>query len=179
MARERRIVFSEQHLDIERIERHRQDAEAAVGAYFAVGSPASTKRFLGYTPEEVRTEKDELLQESRRSASMDVFGALEATFRIDFLQRCYRREKDAVSVAFRHLYSDRGARVSLEADILGAWKGHSNVIPSLIADLRSAFKYRHWLAHGRYWTPKFPKLDYGEVYTLAAEALDAFPFKGT
>ena len=176
MAR-RRTVFSEQHLEIEGIERHRQDTEAAVDAYFAVGSRASAKRFLGYTTEEVRREKDELLEESRRSASMDIFGALEATFRIDFLQRCYRREKDDVSIAFRRLYSDKGARVSLEADILDTWKGYSNVIPSLIADLKNAFKYRHWLAHGRYWSPKFPKLDYGEVYMLADEALDAFPFK--
>ena len=121
-----------------------------------------------------------LIEESRRSFTMDVFGALEAAFQVDFLQRCYGREKDPVSRAFRDLYHHKGSRVSLESDILAAWRQNSNVRPRVIADLSSALKYRHWLlAHGRYWSPKFPKLDYYEVYTLAGATLDAFPFRGT
>lgn len=108
---------------------------------------------------------------------MDVFGALEAAFRIDYLQRCYRREKDVLSRAFRHLYKDKGRRVSLVGDILAAWRQNSNVPRKVIADLTGAFKYRHWLAHGRYWNPRFRKLDYDDVYTLAEATLHIFPFK--
>ena len=108
---------------------------------------------------------------------MDVFGALEAAFRIDYLHRCYRRGRDDVSRAFRNLYNDKGPRVSLEGDILAAWRQNSSVPRKVITDLTSAFKYRHWLAHGRYWNPRFRKLDYEEVYMLAEATLNTFPFK--
>ena len=108
---------------------------------------------------------------------MDVFGALEAAFRIDYLQRCYRRGRDDVSRAFRNLHNNKGRRVSLEGDILAAWLQNSNVSRQVIADLKRAFKYRHWLAHGRYWNPRFRKLDYEEVYMLAEATLNTFPFK--
>ena len=32
----------------------------------------------------------------------------------------------------------------------------------------TAFKYRHWLAHGRYWEPKLGRIyDYYSLYDLA------------
>ena len=172
-----RVVLSHKHLDIEQIERQRRDTEAAVEAYFAIGNPSSAQRFLGYEPREVRAEKEALLAESRRSSSMDVFGALEAAFRIDFLQRCYRRKKDDISRAFRDLYGEKSERVSLVDDILAAWRKHSNVPHRVIGDLTNAFKYRNWLAHGRYWSPRFPKLDYDEAYSLAETTLAAFPLE--
>ena len=177
MARRSRVRFSHEHLDIEQIDGHRRDTEAAIESYFATGNRSSTRRFLGLSPSEVRTEKELLLDELRKSSSMDVFGALEAAFRVDYLQRCYRRERDDVSRAFRNLYNDKGPHVSLEGDILVAWRQNSDVPHKVIADLTDAFKYRHWLAHGRYWNPRFRKLDYEEVYTLAEETFDAFPFE--
>ena len=170
------VVLSHEHLDIEEIDGRRRDTEAAIEAYFAFGNPSSARRFFGYTPREVRAEKGILLDESRRSSSMDLFGALEAAFRIDFLKRCYRREKGDISRAFRDLYLSKGPRVSLESDILPAWRRNSNVPQRIINELTHAFQYRHWLAHGRYWSPRFPKLDYDVVYSLAEETLDAFPF---
>ena len=172
-----RVVLSHEHLDIEQIDRRRQDTEAAIEAYFSIGNPSSAQRFLGLALHEVRDEKEALLDESRRSSSMDVFGALEAAFRVDFLQRCYRREKDDISRAFRDIYSNKGARVSLEGDILATWRRDLNVPQWMIGELTDAFKYRHWLAHGRYWRPKFQKLDYAEVYSLAEATFASFPFK--
>ena len=108
---------------------------------------------------------------------MDLFGALEAAFRIDFLQRCYRRERGDVSRAFRELYRSKGTRVALEGDILEVWRRDSSVPTGVVAELIDAFKYRHWLAHGRYWNPRFKKLDYDEVYSLAEATFEIFPFK--
>ena len=179
MARPKHIVFSGQHLEIERIEQRRQDLEASVSAYFTIGYSGSAKRFLGYTVVEMQTEKDSLIEESRRSASMEIFSALEAAFHIDFLQRCYRREKDKISVALRELHDEsQGAPVPLDR-ILSAWRQNSIVPANFVDHLKQAFKYRHWLAHGRYWRPNFPMLDYEEVYALAERALDEFPFKET
>ena len=177
MARRDRVRFSHEHLDIEQIDGHRRDTEAAIESYFTRGNPSSAQRFLGFSPSEVLTEKELLLDELRRSSSMGVFGALEAAFRIDYLQRCYRRERDDVSRAFRDLYNGRGQHVSLEGDILAAWRQNSDVPRKVIADLTEAFKYRHWLAHGRYWNLRFRKLDYAEVYALAEDTLNVFPLK--
>ena len=172
-----RVVLSNEHLDIRQIDDRRRYTEAAIEAYFTMDNPNLVERFFGLSPREVRTEREALIEESQRSSSMDLFGALEAAFRVDFLQRCYRREKDDISRAFRDLYRDKGSHVSLEGDILRTWRKDLNAPKRVIGELTSAFKYRHWLAHGRYWRPKFQRLDYAEVYALAEETLASFPFK--
>ena len=114
MARRERIALSDlsgEHLDIEQIDSRRRVVEAAVEAY----------RFLGFTQSEALAEKDALLDELRRSASMDVFGALEAAFQIDFLQRYHGREDDEVSLASKDLYRNNRSYVPLSA-ILVAWE---------------------------------------------------------
>jgi hypothetical protein len=51
---------------------------------------------------------------------------------------------------------------------------------SLIGELRGAFRFRHWLAHGRYWTPKLGRrYNYEDVYALADETFKSFPFFGS
>jgi hypothetical protein len=38
----------------------------------------------------------------------------------------------------------------------------------VLSEYKSAMKYRHWLAHGRYWEPKFSKkYDFDSIYILA------------
>jgi hypothetical protein len=104
---------------------------------------------------------------------------VEAAFRIDYLQRCYQREKDGISRAFRSLHKRRRARAHLEEEILEIWKQHTTGAATLISDLRAAFNFRHWLAHGRYWEPKFGrKYDYVSIYTLAANVFENFPLVG-
>jgi hypothetical protein len=101
---------------------------------------------------------------------------VEAAFRIDYLQRCYRRGKDPVSRAFRNIYKVKQKRASLEDEIFTAWVKNSSGTRSIIGDLRGAFKFRHWLAHGRYWTPKFNRYDFNSVFALADLTLRSFPF---
>ena len=53
-------------------------------------SPENVKlevRFAGYTPDEVKHELASILDENGRNMSMNVLAALEAAFRIDFIQR--------------------------------------------------------------------------------------------
>jgi hypothetical protein len=106
-----------------------------------------------------------------------LLSALEAAFRIDYLQRSYQRKKDKLSKTFRNLHQQKGSRASLEENILSVWKEHTSVPANLIGDLRGVFKYRHWLAHGRYWTPKLgQKYDYDSIYELAEIVFKSFPF---
>jgi len=45
---------------------------------------------------------------------------------------------------------------------------------SLIGELKGAFRFRHWLAHGRYFQPG-RKYDYRGLYVLAINVLTNFP----
>ncbi|MGB7132439.1 MAG: hypothetical protein WBD59_16615 [Candidatus Sulfotelmatobacter sp.] len=66
----------------------------------------------------------------------------------------------------------------MDEDILEAWSEHSSGSRQLIAELRGAFNFRHWLAHGSYWVPKLGrKYDFNFVYSLADDVLEAFPLQ--
>ncbi len=103
--------------------------------------------------------------------------ALEAAFRVDYLYRCQKKMKDDLSRAFRKIYRDREENARLDEDIFETWKRKSLAPgPRLIGELRGAFKFRHWLAHGRYWEPKLGrKYDFNFIYSLADDVLNAFP----
>ena len=150
---------------------------ATLEAAFRMDFLQRCSRFADYTSEKIQQEMKSLLEEQDRIASMNLLAALEAAFRMDFLQRCYKRRKDRVSREFRELYDRKGIYVSLEEDIFQVWKQKSSVSSSIISDLKGAFKYRHWLAHGRYWVPKFGRYDYHDIYTLAETIFNNFPFE--
>ena len=80
---------------------------------------------------------------------------------------------------FENLYKRNGEKVSLESDILEKWKSESAVSSKLIDDVRKSFKYRHWLAHGRYWTAKNSgqEFDYPSLCLLSQLVLISFPFE--
>jgi hypothetical protein len=148
----------------------------SLNLFFSSVSPHYRNRFAGYLAAEVRLELDDRLVELDRTTTMSLLAAVEAAFRIDYLQRCYQRKKDAVSRALLEIYQEKETKASLEDDILEAWKNNTIGSTKLIGDLRGAFKFRHWMAHGRYWTPKLGrKYDYTSVYSLASQALTSFP----
>lgn len=170
-----KVTFSGQHLNLIKIAAHYRDVEEALrGLYFA--SAASNPRFVGYTRGELQDELADRLEEEGQMLAMSVLAAVEAAFRIDYLQRVYERKKDPLSRAFRLLHKRKGTRAGLEDDILEAWRQNTGIPTSLISDLRSAFRFRHWLAHGRYWSPKFGRrFDYFSVHSLAQQAASAVP----
>ncbi len=160
------------------IDIHHQDTEQALRHYFATPQ-LHIKRFFGYTQAEIQQELQLRIIEQERMSSLELLAALEAIFRLDYLQRgLYSKQKDQLSKHFRSLYKEKEKRVSLEEDIFEAWKIFGSVKPELSGDLKGAFKYRHWLAHGRYWTPKTGrKYDYFGLQTLTTLVLQNFPFQ--
>lgn len=99
-------------------------------------------------------------------------------FRVDYSIRCEKKDKETISRNFRVLYRKYENRVSLEDDIFEIWKNELQANTFLISNLKSVFKYRHWLAHGRYWTLKAgkPQYDFSELYILALQ-LNNLPLK--
>ncbi len=173
-----RVTFSKQHPDIQELAHYYDDVADSLRLYFSPVSPSFRVRFKTYKPDEINREMNERLAELEMETALSIFAAVDAAFKIDYLQRCYRKEKDAMSRAFRDLHKKMGVRVSLDKEIFKIWKKHSTGSTSLIENLRKAFKFRHWLAHGRYWSLRFPKYDYLAVYSLAESVMNSLPLFG-
>lgn len=171
-----KVPFSKRNLDIPDVALHHTDVENSLRLYFGPNAASLNARFVGYSQSEVTAELNERLAELELASALTILSAVEAAFRIDYLQRCYQREKDAISRAFRNLHKRKRARAHLEEEILEIWKEHTSGAATLISELRAALNFRHWLAHGRYWEPKFGrKYDYLSIYTLAANVFANFP----
>jgi ribosomal protein S26 len=172
-----RISFSNEQLDLQVISQHHDDVTLALHEFFDPASPSYTVHFVGETPAAVRQRLAERLREYETATCLSILSSIEASLRVDYLQRRYKKKRDPVSRAFRNLYRAKQSRANLEDEILEVWATYSPVPRTLISDLRSAFKYRHWLAHGRYWVPKLGrKFDYVVIFALAQKAEALFPF---
>ena len=132
--------------------------------------PVSEPIFFGMSIEEI----DEFFGELDYLAMLDLLAAAEAAIRLDFLNRVYERRKDDVSKHFRQLYKKQGHEVSLRDDILEAWKQLAPETRRAVGDFNGALNLRHWLAHGRYWAPRFG-MEYspGDVYDASHNLLEA------
>jgi hypothetical protein len=172
----KRVSFSGENLSLAEAALHHNDTAGALTLFFSAASPLYPGRFVGYKLDEVRDELGDRLAELDRNTTMSLLSAVEAAFRIDYLQRCYQKKKDDVSRQFWDIYKEKDTRASLEDDIFEVWKNATSGSSKLIAELRGAFKFRHWLAHGRYWTPKLgQRYDYLSVYPLVLQALSSLP----
>ena len=166
----RRVSLSGAHLGAKQVAQHHAVVENAIHLYYAEASPDFEARFTFYTEDEVLAEREQRLYEAGAASAMVVLASIEAAFRVDYLDRCYARYKDGLSRTLRDLYQDKGARVSLSEDLLEAWRTHGDMTARLVGDIRSAFDYRHWLAHGRYYVAKLGRqYDFASVYNLARE----------
>ncbi len=138
-----RVSFSGEHLGLPEIVAHRQDLESALTLYYGTGSPSYSVRFGTYRPTEVTGERR---NEADLSSSLTVLASVEAAFRIDYLQRCYRRGKDPVSRAFRDIYKAKRQHASLEDEIFEVGSAillfHAQSLANCVAHLGSATGWR-------------------------------------
>ena len=166
----RRVSLSGAHLAANQVAEHHAVVEEALHFYYTDASPGFETRFAFYTEDEVLAERDERLYEAGAASAMMVLASIEAAFRVDYLQRCYARYRDRLSRALRDLYQDKGPRVRLSEDLLEAWKNHGDMTARLVGEIRSAFGYRDWLAHGRFYVAKLGRqYDFASVYNLARD----------
>ena len=162
---------------LSKIAEHYGDLQSYLALAFSAELRHRTARYDRYSEREMAERLRERRDEVDLTSSLTVLGALEAAFRIDYRMRCERRKRDNVSRAFRAIYRTRRERASLEQEIFQAWVDNSSGVGRLIGELRGAFKFRHWLAHGRYWTPKLGRpYTFVDIYTLAELVLQSFPF---
>src|SRR3546814_476658 len=171
MAASDKVSFSGLHRNLEDVALYYLDVRAALIDFFAGSSPELQLRYAGAKLDDAR---DKALEELDATSCLGVLTSVEAAVRVDYLSRVYARKKDPLSLAIREIYKERENAARLEDDLLRAWRDSGVVGKALIGELIGAFKYRHWLAHGRYWSPKFGRIyDYVTVYGLAEEFLEA------
>ena len=174
----KRVSFSGLNLELYEVVQHHYDTENALKAYYGIEEQREflPAKFMSYSPEEVSIEFRARIDELERTSSLTLLSSLEAKLRIDYLTRCYQKGKDDLSKDFRTLYKQKSHRASLEENILETWKQHYPENKLLISELLGALKYRHWLAHGRYWKPKLGrKYDYSYVYYLIEQTYQKLP----
>lgn len=161
-----KVSLSSEELPIKEIEYYFLSAEKALRSFY----DKNNSYFVGYTHKQLQEELESRIEELNKSTAFTVLAAIEAHLKVDFLQRCYNKEKDELSKKLRELYKTNGARRVRLDDILEIWKEHVSK-QSVISEIRSALNYRHWLAHGRYWVAKLgrKKYDFGSVLMLAID----------
>ena len=163
----KRISKSNENLSFDDVADIYNYRENSLRLYFSDKNPNFLENFVGYTKEEINEELEIQLSEVEKDACLTILACVEAKFRIDYIIRCEKRYKDEISRKFREIFIEYEYRVSLEESILNEWKNLPQISSSIISDIKGAFKYRHWLAHGRYWTYKSTKYDFYGIYNLA------------
>jgi hypothetical protein len=156
---------------------YHRDAESSLRLYFTPINPDFVVRFASDRQSEVDMELADRLGETDMRSALAVMARVEAALRVDYGQRCEMKKPDPVSRAFRKLFKSRGKKVRLEDEILEVWRQSDPSTRPLIRELRSAFHFRHWLAHGRYWQVG-NKYDFETLYLLADGVLASFPLYG-
>ena len=154
------------------------DAEASLRLYYSLQHSTHQARFTGYFPSEVAAELIERLDETEMRSALVILARIEAAFRVDYKVRATSKRADPVSVGFRRLHATKSDRARLEDEILEVWR--QNLEPAdraVISQLRGMLKYRHWLAHGRYWQPGVQHT-FQDVYLLAYIILSGFDLEG-
>jgi hypothetical protein len=161
-------------LQLDELASYHQDVEASLRLYFSPSNPTYDERFVGRREDDVRQELKSRIEESETRSALVLLTRLEASFKVDFDIRCKKRKKDPLSRHFREVEKKRKKRVHLVEDILEGWKVHHSELFRQIGDLPSAFKFRNWVAHGRYWEPG-RKYDFAYVHVIAKAIIAKFP----
>jgi hypothetical protein len=110
------------------------------------------EKFKKLNLKEIGVYFDDSEDELERLVCLDLISATEAFLRIDYHERIKEKDKSEIGRFFRSLNKKKGKKISLEEDIIETWK--SNTGDQSFSNLLGLLKYRHWLAHGRYWAPK-------------------------
>lgn len=160
------------HLGFEDIADNFNLRSRALTLFFSPVNPTYAAVFLGESEDDIMQARAYQLEELEHDACFTLLAAVEAAFRLDYALRNERRLKRTKPLTrlLRELYDKYELRASLESGILQAWFDAVPECKPLISALRGAFSYRHWLAHGRYWTPKFGReYDFDTLFTLASK----------
>ena len=122
-------------------------------------SVVAGSRFFGMPPSQVQDELEFVRAELDNQVTLALVAAFEAILRVDAMQRVLLRLKDPTSQRFKAVAKRCAAknqpfdRVDLSA-VLKIWRDSVHGGERDFELFGKLMSFRHWLAHGRYWTLK-------------------------
>jgi len=174
-----------QPLKLKEIVNHYKDCENSLGFYFSEKNPEIQNILNQYVTDPlvdikggIKFLKNDRIKELERSSSLVLLTAIEAWFMMDVKNRQKANLTDNLSNELIN-YITAKRFILLNDRFLDIWKKHHPSLTSLIGQLKDRFKYRHWLAHGRWFPAKTQKHEYSfekDISVLAKEVLTNFPF---
>ena len=102
---------------------------------------------LFQTPSEIEDSLNAKLDHSSTASSMKLFAAFEGALRYDTK---HRQRKGGVGKDLKRMIKQENLKDIDIADIINCWRARY-MMTTTFSILKGLFKYRHWLAHGRYW----------------------------
>lgn len=171
MARKVNFGYSRANLSLDEINQTYDNVLSAIDIKYSEDKNIEyTKCFFGYTIDEINKERESVCKEIEKEIILTLFASVEAILRADFINRCQLKRKDKLSMFYRKGYnaSRRIYTYSLSEIVLKGWKEYLPIHENLINQVNESYKYRNWLAHGRYWQleKSFSKYDYYTLYAL-------------
>jgi hypothetical protein len=157
------------------------DVVESLRRYFNPDLPCSLARLDGFPRARIVVRPAEYIEETDLRSALAMLTLIDAAFKKDYRYRCENKLKDDLSRAFRVIHKRKPdyQNVNLEMVIFDAWSRHAPGERQLIGDLRGAFRFRNWLAHGRYWPPKLGrKYDFDYLFRLADAVYSTLPLRG-
>ncbi|MDR3197932.1 MAG: hypothetical protein LBU34_08710 [Planctomycetaceae bacterium] len=166
---------SGKHRAFDEISRIFEERKYALKEFFV----PKNRYFMGFSENEIQEQLIEHIREAEYDACLTLLAAIEAAFRIDCDYCCRKRPKTPraktvrkIVQTFEGISIDRINLSKLFEQLLA----DQSVNRSIVNRLKQFFKFRHWLAHGRYWTFKSGEPPtFGEIYKLA-QVIDGLLF---
>jgi hypothetical protein len=158
----KRVKLSKEELTVKEIKDFFIISEKGLKLFY---DNLSVAKFLGDTSTEFDAKLARYIEELDKTTSLSLLSAIEAHFRVDYLNKCYGKKKDSLSIALREIYKTVYQEIPLP-ELINEWRKlftRSRFIP----EFHLALKYRHWLAHGRYWVYPSRKFDFASILALA------------
>lgn len=136
------------------------------------------QKFFSMNEDEILEYFDFLRNELNTMVSFNIIASIEAMVRMDFMNRAISRKmKDSLSKDLRKISKSKGARISLIEDIINTTLVHNRKIKIEIDRFKELYKFRHWLAHGRYWEMAVNNsFTINEVFSITQDFLNSYPF---
>lgn len=152
-------------------------AENSLRLYHSTSNPAYSTTFANMAQSEINAQLSSLVEETEVRSILIIIARLEAAFRLDMRHRFQSKNPDDLSIALRRLYKRKPRSAKLDKDIFPIWKEHlDGPGRQVLSSLKGMLKYRHWIAHGRYWQFS-PNHSYTDAYILAYTILTQFGLK--
>lgn len=169
-----RFHIARQQYSLQDIKRYYDYSLRAIECtYSASANNRYDEIFFGRAETEIRQEAAAVKRELSHLCSLCAMAYIESLFRIDSFVRVKHKCKGDLTSTVRALLKAKSSipLVRFE-DLLDVWKDEYASEAELFRNIKNSFKFRHWIAHGRYWQPHDDidrHFDFPDIFILAQQ----------